>query len=103
MGIVFTIRLEVYLIKLTFQCSIILGCLTVDSLRFLVLGDWGGLPDWPFRTLVEQNVAKQMAAVTKTYGTKFNLALGDNFYYDGVTAVNDGRFQVSIILYQWKM
>ena len=72
------------------------GCAAIDSLRFIVLGDWGGLPTWPYETLVEKSVAMQMAKVTDKYGSKFNLALGDNFYFDGVTDVNDKRFYVRI-------
>ncbi|KAL3870035.1 hypothetical protein ACJMK2_042652 [Sinanodonta woodiana] len=65
----------------------------VDSLRFLVLGDWGGLPTIPYCTPVETNVARQMGSLTEKYDSKFNLALGDNFYFDGVTNDDDKRFQ----------
>lgn len=65
-----------------------------SSLRFAVLGDWGGLPDFPYRTLVEKAVASQLGKVTQEFGSQFNLALGDNFYYDGVKDVNDPRFKV---------
>ncbi|CAC5401100.1 ACP5 [Mytilus coruscus] len=34
-----------------------------------------------------------MGALTSTYGTQFNLALGDNFYFDGVKTVSDARFK----------
>lgn len=73
--------------------AIVKGCYGVDSLRFLVLGDWGGLPDYPYDTPVEVAVAKQMASVTERYKTSFNLALGDNFYFDGVKDVDDKRFE----------
>ena len=58
------------------------------------MGDWGGLPFYPYRTFIESGTAKGMAALTSTYGTQFNLALGDNFYYKGVKSVNDHRFKV---------
>lgn len=69
-------------------------CLAVDSLRFLVMGDWGGLPTPPYTTPIEKGTAKSMAKLTTTYGTQFNLALGDNFYFDGVKSVDDPRFKV---------
>lgn len=67
----------------------------MDSLRFLAVGDWGGIPLFPYDTPIETAVAKQMAAVTERYDSSFNLALGDNFYFDGVTDVDDKRFTVS--------
>ncbi|XP_052778205.1 tartrate-resistant acid phosphatase type 5-like [Mya arenaria] len=69
------------------------GASCLDSLRFLAVGDWGGLPTFPYETPVELAVAKQMADVTNTYHTSFNLALGDNFYFDGVKDVDDKRFK----------
>lgn len=47
-----------------------------------------------YDTKVEVAVAKQMAKVTERLKTSFNLALGDNFYFDGVTDVDDVRFKV---------
>ncbi|XP_064604174.1 tartrate-resistant acid phosphatase type 5-like [Liolophura sinensis] len=64
-----------------------------SSLKFAVLGDWGGLPDFPYRTLVETAVASQLGKVTQQFGSQFNLALGDNFYFDGVKNVDDPRFK----------
>lgn len=66
----------------------------MDSSRFLVLGDWGGLPTHPFTTPVEVSVSKQMAAISSSFGPQFLLALGDNFYFDGVKDVTDMRFKV---------
>lgn len=57
------------------------------------MGDWGGLPTFPYTTPIETGTAKGMASLTKTYGTQFNLALGDNFYFDGVKTVTDARFK----------
>ena len=58
------------------------------------MGDWGGISEYPYKTPIESGTAKGMAALTSTYGTQFNLALGDNFYTDGVKSVNDDRFKV---------
>ncbi|XP_064626660.1 tartrate-resistant acid phosphatase type 5-like [Lineus longissimus] len=63
-----------------------------DSVRFLVIGDWGGLPYSPFSTAIERAIAKQMAKVSSNIDSQFLLALGDNFYFDGVVNVHDPRF-----------
>jgi tartrate-resistant acid phosphatase type 5 len=62
--------------------------------RFFVVGDWGGLPVSPFDTPSEVAVANAMGKLGVTLNTSFQLALGDNFYYDGVKTVDDPRFQV---------
>jgi tartrate-resistant acid phosphatase type 5 len=64
------------------------------TIRFFVVGDWGGLPSSPFDTPSEVAVAGAMGTLGVKLNTTFQLALGDNFYYDGVKAVNDSRFQV---------
>ena len=82
------------LFKLLIFIQLLLSpCFAVDSLRFLVMGDWGGLPVHPYKTSIESGTAKGMADLTSRYGTQFNLALGDNFYYKGVKSVNDHRFK----------
>lgn len=77
-----------------YKLDFLASCLAVDSLRFLVMGDWGGLPTPPYSTAIERGTAKEMAKLTKMYGIQFNLALGDNFYFDGVKSVDDARFKV---------
>lgn len=76
------------------------GCLhasyAVEGTRFLVLGDWGGVNFFPYRTAVEESVAKQMGNIADRYAPQFILALGDNFYFDGVKDVSDARFKVYI-------
>ncbi|KAI7807415.1 tartrate-resistant acid phosphatase type 5a isoform X2 [Triplophysa rosa] len=66
-----------------------------SSIRFLVVGDWGGLPYPPYVTPIETATARMMAKTASTMGSDFVLAVGDNFYYKGVTDVNDPRFQVT--------
>ena len=39
-------------------------------------------------------MSTEMTRLAKKYATKFQLALGDNFYFKGVTDVNDKRFKV---------
>lgn len=69
------------------------GAAAAGKLNFLVLADWGGLPNFPFRTPIEQAVAARLAVVSRQINASFVLALGDNFYFDGVTDVDDPRFQ----------
>ncbi|UJR16223.1 hypothetical protein I4U23_003133 [Adineta vaga] len=63
------------------------------TVRFFVVGDWGGLPVSPFDTPSEVAIADAMGKLGVKLNTTFQLALGDNFYYDGVQSVNDSRFQ----------
>lgn len=65
-----------------------------ESTNFVVIGDWGGLPESPYTTAVETAIAKEMAKFVKLNSVQFVLALGDNFYYEGVKDVTDPRFQV---------
>ncbi|CAF0752071.1 unnamed protein product [Adineta ricciae] len=61
--------------------------------RFLIVGDWGGLPFVPYKTPSEVAVAAAMGHIGEKLNTSFQLALGDNFYYDGVQSVTDPRFK----------
>lgn len=67
---------------------------TDGNARFLILGDWGGLPFFPYTTPSEEAVAHAMGVIAKNLNTSFQLALGDNFYYHGVQSVDDPRFEV---------
>jgi tartrate-resistant acid phosphatase type 5 len=66
--------------------------------RFFVVGDWGGLPTSPYDTPSEVTVAAAMGQLGVKLNTSFQLALGDNFYYDGVKSATDPRFEVQFFL-----
>lgn len=65
------------------------------SIKFLAVGDWGGLPYAPYVTAVQRATAREMGIVADQMGADFILALGDNFYYKGVDSVDSPRFKVS--------
>lgn len=67
------------------------------SIKFLAVGDWGGVPYAPYTTAVQKATAQEMSKVAEQMGADFVLALGDNFYYRGVNSVDSPRFQVSWI------
>jgi tartrate-resistant acid phosphatase type 5 len=69
------------------------SAVAADDLHFLVMGDWGGTDHSPWTHTAEVNTAKQMDKAAAALGAKFSLALGDNFYYSGVTSADDDRFQ----------
>jgi len=69
------IQLVIFLLSL----SLVRG----DELRFLVIGDWGGMPIWPYTTPYETAVSKGMGEIAQQLGTQFTIALGRKyrFYY----------------------
>jgi acid phosphatase len=60
------------------------------GLNFLIIGDWGrnGEPD-------QAAVATQMGIAAQAMNAKFVIAVGDNFYEDGVSSVDDPQWQSS--------
>lgn len=91
--------------RLTFSCLLLVYCFfracdgakTVqidgDTLNFVMVGDWGGSPDSPYTTAAEKKNAAALGAKAKEIGSMFTVAMGDNFYNNGVTDVDDKRFQ----------
>ncbi len=59
---------------------------SVDYLEFMALGDTGGGDE------KQRSVARAMADYAQEHATEFVLLLGDNFYPDGVTSVDDPKF-----------
>ncbi|KAL7516353.1 hypothetical protein ACHAWX_001378 [Stephanocyclus meneghinianus] len=58
------------------------------KLRFLAVGDWGGQDEYPYYTEQQRETADGMAYVAGASrdipAASFVLALGDNFYFEGV-------------------
>lgn len=63
------------------------------NLSFMIIGDWGGQGDKPYYTEAEKYCAESMGQVAADIGSQFTLSMGDNFYENGVTDVNDKRFK----------
>jgi acid phosphatase len=61
-----------------------------DALNFLLVGDWGrqGEKD-------QRDVATQMGITGDTLKARFIVAVGDNFYEDGVASVTDDHWEKS--------
>ena len=76
-----------------------LGSYAVDSLRFLIIGDMGGLPIYPYYTYFERCTAEEMGKVADRYAPQYVLELGDNFYFDGVKNIDDARFKVILAMH----
>jgi len=67
-----------------------------SQLSIGVVGDWGGIPFWPYKTPGEVGTAKalgNLAGSADIGSLSAVLALGDNFYFDGVKNVDDPRFK----------
>ena len=60
------------------------------ELPFVVIGDWGR--DGASK---QRDVAGQMGKAAAASGSKFVIAVGDNFYEDGVQSVDDPHFRAS--------
>lgn len=77
--------------------SLLLLMWTVSAdLSFLAIGDWGGMPIYPYHTPAQKKAAAGMALVANKSRASFVLALGDNFYTAGIpTDDHDKRFQTT--------
>ena len=63
------------------------------DLHFLALGDWGGLPIFPWSTPAQRRVGRAMGALAERQSSSFVLSLGDHFYWHGVKSATDKRWQ----------
>ena len=69
-------------------CSQVLrakGSSVESSIRFLQLADWGGQGSSPFYTPGQKEAAEQMSQTADDISADFVLALGDNFYENGIS------------------
>lgn len=57
------------------------------------MGDWGGQSAYPYTTSDEVKTAKSLKEQKAKYDVPLTLALGDNFYDNGVKDSKDARFQ----------
>jgi len=83
--------------------SVCLSVVAGQELYFLLVGDFGGSPTYPYTTDIQTTVAKSMDAAAKKHNTQFVVTNGDNFYETGVASVSDSRFQYtyeSVYTYQ---
>ncbi|XP_076027564.1 tartrate-resistant acid phosphatase type 5-like [Genypterus blacodes] len=74
-------------------CWLLCDAQDSGALRFVAVGDWGGLPVPPYCSPHEEAVAAEMDRLAQTVGLDFVLSLGDHFYFDGVQSVDDPRFK----------
>ncbi|KAL3109534.1 hypothetical protein niasHT_011689 [Heterodera trifolii] len=79
------------------SCVTEAGCVLSDTsqLNFLVVGDIGGLPVFPYYSYAQTKVARAMAKIGRRHRTHFVVNVGDNFYFNGVQTAFDGRFEDS--------
>ncbi|XP_042480465.1 purple acid phosphatase 3-like [Macadamia integrifolia] len=63
---------------------------SADSLRILVIGDWGRKGDYN-----QTQVAFQMGRIGEELDPDFIISTGDNFYENGLTGVDDPAFKES--------
>lgn len=61
-----------------------------DALHFLVIGDWGRKGYYN-----QQHVADRMDEVAEALDAEFVIALGDNFYPNGVASIDDPNWVAS--------
>ncbi|KAJ4961790.1 hypothetical protein NE237_021700 [Protea cynaroides] len=64
--------------------------LNSDSLRILVVGDWGRLGHYN-----QTEVAFQMGRIAEEFDPAFIISTGDNFYENGLTGTDDPQFEES--------
>lgn len=62
-----------------------------DALNFYTIGDWG-VRGLPVGSDAQLSVARGMSCVARESPPKFIATLGDNFYPNGVTSIEDQQF-----------
>lgn len=64
-----------------------------SSINFLVIGDWGGIGSSPYYTDAQLSTANSMKKIGNSIAADFIVSLGDNFYFNGVSNIDDLRFE----------
>uniref|UniRef100_A0A915LNY1 Calcineurin-like phosphoesterase domain-containing protein n=1 Tax=Meloidogyne javanica TaxID=6303 RepID=A0A915LNY1_MELJA len=81
------------------SCTEKLGCSypKAKSLNFVIVGDIGGLPIYPYYSYAQKRVAEAISNVVSEQGEPLNFVInvGDNFYFNGVSDIFDSRFEDS--------
>ncbi|XP_072172477.1 tartrate-resistant acid phosphatase type 5-like [Diadema setosum] len=65
------------------------------EIRFVIMGDMGGLDEPPYTTYDQLAVAEAVGIVADSFQPDFIVELGDNFYEHGVKHVKDKRFRLT--------
>lgn len=77
--------------------ALLVSCLVTvtgkETLDFLLIADWGGIDKRPYYTPEQKAVAQSMSEWSDKYQADFILALGDNFYFEGIPNSEDERFE----------
>ena len=64
-----------------------------SAFTFLAVGDWGAAPGDSKKTRTMNKVAQSLTNYAAQSSPKFVLAMGDNFYDDGVTSTTDPQWE----------
>lgn len=73
--IIMATGIRIQLVAFLLSLTVVRG----DELRFLVIGDWGGIPLWPYTTPYETAVSSGMGKIAQQLGTQFTVALGRKY------------------------
>ena len=71
---------------------------TESELRFIFMGDWGGILLWPYKTKIESAVAKEMGKISDQFGSNFTVALGKCAYYFLGDKFRNGAYWVLLFI-----
>jgi len=77
------------------DCTIAPCKVNESSIRFIVLGDWGGNTTEPYTTEGQLLCAGLISNMSLDKKPQFFVSTGDNFYDFGVQSVDDPRFKAT--------
>merc|ERR1719197_2109221 len=82
------------------SCIALATVTSANPLSFIAIGDWGGQEEAPYTTPSQLVTAKAMANAGDQ--AEFILAIGDNFYVEGVESVDSVRFNATFEKVYWQ-